>query len=83
MKSRTVNRNQKAQYASGSRAKGFYTYTIQGLPRIGASRQYFDIEGDPKPESKDAIQAAWTAARTWVAEIGEVAKTDSEYSATA
>lgn len=80
-KTRTVNRNQKAEYVGGSRAKGWYVYSLQGVERQGASTQYFQIDGAPKPDAKAAIQAAWTAAREWVAELGEVVKTDAVYSA--
>ena len=79
---RKVNRNQKAEYVDGSRAKGGYVYSIQGIEYRGARKQYFSCEGEKCAESKDAIQSAWKAAREWAAEIGEVVKTDSEYTAT-
>lgn len=76
---RRVNRNQQAAYASGSKAKGYYTYSLQGIEESGASRQYFTIEGEKAATSKDAIQNAWKASREWVAEKGEVAKTENDY----
>lgn len=78
---RRVNRNQKAEYAGGSRAKGWYVYSIQGIEENGPRKQYFSIDGERKAESKDAIQSAWQAAREWVAEFGEVTKNDNEYKA--
>lgn len=79
MKTRKVNRNQKAEYVGGSRAKGWYVYSVQGVETYGATTQYFSCEGERCPLAKDAIQAAWKASREWVAEIGEVTKTDAEY----
>jgi len=79
MKSRKVNRNQRAEYAGGSRAKGWYIFSLQGVERTGIGIQYFTIEGEKKPTQEEARQSAWQAAREWVAEKGEVVKTDSEY----
>lgn len=76
---RTVNRNQKAEYVTGSRAKGFYVFSIQGVERKGASTQYFSLDGEQKPTQDEAKQSAWAAARAWAAELGEVTKTDTEY----
>lgn len=81
---RKVNRNQKAEYVGGSRAKGWYVYSIQGLEyrNGGTTKQYFSFDGDKCAESKDAIQSAWKSAREWVAELGEVVKNENEYTAT-
>jgi len=76
---RTVNRNQKAEYAEGSRAKGYYVFCLQGVERKGASTQYIDLYGEPKPTQDEAKQSAWIAAREWVAELGEVTKAANEY----
>lgn len=79
MTSRTVSRNQKAEYVDGSRAKGFYVFSIQGLERTNRiSAQNFDLMGRGAT-SEEAKQNAWAAARAWVAELGEVTKTETEY----
>ena len=76
---RTVYRTQKAEYAGGSRAKGFYDFTLQGIERTNKiSTQNMEIVGRGAT-SQEATQNAWKAAREWVAENGEVVKTDSEY----
>lgn len=80
MTSRTVSRQQTAEYAEGSNAKGYFRYSVQGLERCGARLSYFDLLGEQKPSRKEAIESAWQAAREWVAEIGPVSKTDREYS---
>ena len=76
---RKVNRNQRAQYAGGSKAKGWYVFSLQGVERNGVSIQYFSIESERKSSQDEAKQSAWQAAREWVAEKGEVVKTDSAY----
>ena len=53
---RTVNRNQKAEYVTGSRAKGFYVFSIQGVERKGASTQYFSLDGEQKPTQDEAAK---------------------------
>lgn len=77
---RRVVRTQRAEYAGGSRAKGWYAYKLQGIEDSGVRKQYFEIEGENQPTTAEAIQAAWKAAREWVAEKGEVVKTEGEYS---
>lgn len=79
MATRTVNRNQRAVYAGGSKAKGWYQYSLDGYETKGASRQSFVIEGEQKPTQDEAIKSAWQAAREWVAETGECVKTEQEY----
>lgn len=77
---RAVSRNQKAEYVDGSRAKGYYVFSIQGLERTNRiTTQNFDLPGARCVTQDEAKQSAWAAARAWVAEIGEVTKTDSEY----
>jgi hypothetical protein len=76
-KTRKVNRGQSPEYAGGSKAKGWYVSSVQGVEEKGASRQYFTLEGERKPTRKEADQSAWQAAREWVAEIGEMTRTDT------
>jgi hypothetical protein len=79
---RTVNRNQKAEYISGSHAKGSYTFEIQGVERVNKIHvQRFGFEGTAAT-SEEAKRLAWASARAWVAEAGEVVKSDSEYKST-
>lgn len=79
---RKVNRNQRAEYVAGSQAKGFYVFSIQGVERTNRIRiEYFSFEGRGV-DSVEAKRLAWQAAREWVAELGEVVKSDSEYKST-
>jgi hypothetical protein len=78
---RTVNRNQKAEYVAGSLKKGFYTFSVQGVERKNIIHTaYFSFEGTGTTQD-EAKKNAWQAAREWVAELGEVVKTDKEYRA--
>lgn len=82
MTTRTLNRNQKATYVRGSvKHNRPFVYSIQVVETEGASRQYFECEGEEGADSKTAIQSAWKAAKAFVGEIGEVQVTDSEYRA--
>jgi hypothetical protein len=71
---RNVNRRQKAQYAGGSRAKGWYEYTVQGVQVTnlgGASRtERFEFVGRGATRD-EAITNAWKEAKHWETEIGE------------
>ncbi len=86
---RTVNRSQAPEYAAGSKDKGYFTYTVQGLERRGThSVEYYSHEGraefttgDPtaaRDGRKAAEKAAWAAARAWVRELGELVRTETE-----
>jgi hypothetical protein len=83
MKTRTLNRNQKVIYIKGSvKHDRPFAYSVQVVERTGASTQYFEVEGEDCADSKAAIQSAWKAGKAFVAELGEVKVSDSEYSAT-
>lgn len=83
----TVNRQQNPEYVSGSKDKGYFVFSVQGVERRGASTQCLSIEGraefakgDPIAASaarKAASKNAWSESRTWVRELGELARTDS------
>lgn len=83
MTTRTLNRNQKAEYVRGSvNHNRPFVYELQITERKGATVSYFTIEGEEAATSKEAIQSAWKNAKAHVAEFGEVKISDSEYSAT-
>ena len=79
---RKLNRNQRAAYAGGSSKLGWYQFSVQGTEESGASRTYYTITGERAAAADEARQTAWRAGREWVAEGGEVVKTDAEYRAT-
>ncbi len=73
-----LSRNQKAEYVSGSRAKGWFIYSLQIIKTKGASREYFSIESDKKATSSEATQDVWKKAKAWLQSQGEM-KTDGSY----
>jgi hypothetical protein len=79
MTSRTVSKNQKPREVLDSRIPGMHVFSIQGVESKGENTQDFALEGEQRPSKDEAGQSAWEVAKAWVAEIGEVTETDTEY----
>ena len=75
-----ASRNQKAEYSRGSVAHNKpFVYGLQVVKQSGPRTEYFVIEGEERADSKSAIQSAWTATKEYLAQFGEVQKSDDYY----
>lgn len=67
---RSVNVKQKAEYIGGSKAEGFYEYSLEGIETSGnrIAKQWFELIGQGTTR-EEAIKAAWDEAKKWENEI--------------